>query len=187
MNVPVFCPDSFVVQSVFSVLTHESEKYNIHSLKGLNQLCDLGIHLCVKKVKSLRGSYFQAKLVGVCLASGYYKAHQDNICEKGRVHDLIDILGHLGTHFEKEINLYCGQQTPENIMRIYLIRGFEDGIRLGKRICMKQRRPLSDSKDIIQAIQVDFREKQRQKSPMRIIKQPPKRCMRTQKREKVRE
>lgn len=133
MNVPVFCPDSFIVQDVFSALIQEPEKYNVYSLKGLNQLCDLGINLCVKNVKSFRGSYFQAKLIGVCLSTGYYNIHKNNMSDNNTVFDLIEMLGHMGTHFEKEIK-YSAKQKPEDVMRIHLIRGFEDGIRLGRRI-----------------------------------------------------
>ena len=71
-------------------------------------------------------------------------------------------------------------------MRIHLIRGFEDGVRLGKRIHKRQRRMLSDSKDVILAIQRDLKERDCQKYPIKIIKQPYKRRTSVQKREKVR-
>ena len=90
----------------------------------------MGVHLSRHRVKSLRGTFQQAKLAGLCLSSGWFKRYLLSESKDSFIPELMRLIISLSTSDFTRISL--SDKTSEKAIEICLIRGFESGVRLGQ-------------------------------------------------------
>ncbi len=122
--------DGFIIRDILTTMEHHPQTYCLNTLKGLLDLKNLAVEISAKRVKSLRGTFQQAKLTGFCLASGWAEQH------KGieNSDDLLPELVLLATVMESsdfaQVNLKNKNYTK--CLELCVVHGFENGILLGR-------------------------------------------------------
>ncbi|MBE6455197.1 MAG: hypothetical protein E7014_01935 [Alphaproteobacteria bacterium] len=120
-------PESIIIPDILDALMQEPEKYALTSLRGLDNLKELAFSLSLNRVKSIRGTFSQAEIIGTYLASGLYKKRQNKLSES----DIIELCccpSIPNQHFE---DLSKNKNYTERL-QLSLIYGFETGIRMGQ-------------------------------------------------------
>lgn len=127
MEQPLMLPESIIIPDILDALTLEPEKYALTSLRGLDNLKELAFSLSLNRVKSVRGAFSQAEIIGTYLASGLYRTLQNKLSES----DIIELCccpSIPNKHFE-----YLSENKDyTKRLQLSLIYGFETGIRIGQ-------------------------------------------------------
>lgn len=121
--------EGFIVGDILEALKSHGDKYSCETFKGLTALKTLGAKLSAERVKCYRGMFHQAKLVGFCLSSGWIRSKQVAGEQKNQLPELMMLLSAMETaDFKREA---LSDKSPEQAIEFCLIRGFEQGVRLG--------------------------------------------------------
>ncbi len=127
---PVFeHTDCFIIRDILAVLDQNPDMYALNTLKGLSEFKKLAVAASSQRVKSLRGAFQQAKLTGLCLASGWTNTHQGIDDSDSLLPELILLVGKIDTADYQKINM--SGKDYDSAMELSIIRGFESGIRMG--------------------------------------------------------
>lgn len=104
------------------------DKYTFLTRKGRHNLYDLACTLSLKKVKSLRGTFDQGRLLGFCIASEWDKKNKAFISQNAdsSIHDLL----FLNSFISKQPLLKNIESKYKNIESA-LLNGFKQGYLLG--------------------------------------------------------
>ena len=121
--------EGFIVNDILEALKSHGDKYSCETFKGLTALKTLGAKLSAERVKCYRGMFHQAKLVGFCLSSGWIHTNRADTKQKNQLPELMLLLSAMETaDFKREA---LSDKSPEQAIEFCLIRGFEQGVRLG--------------------------------------------------------
>lgn len=124
-----YLSDNFIITDILKEINNKSEFYSCDTLKGLNALKALGVKLSTSRVKSYPGTFIQAKLAGICLASGWAKKYAKGIMTDSLLPELFKIEFSMNW---RDFNVNISNKTHEEAIIFSLMRGFENGIRLGR-------------------------------------------------------
>ena len=123
-----FYTETMIAYQVLLEVNKNPERYNIETPKGRTNLYILANGLAQKKVKSMRGAFDQATVIGFCLASQWNKKNKAFIenNESQSLHDFMSLNKFITTHkndFAKDKKLHSIEEA--------LLKGFQSGYKLG--------------------------------------------------------
>ncbi len=125
---PLFA-ETMIAFDVLVEINKNPEKFSFSSRKGRHNLYDLALTLSVKKVKSLRGTFDQGRILGFCLASEWDKKNKAFVSQDKdkSIHDLL----YLNTFVSKQSLAKSPNLKKLKNIESALLSGFKQGYLLG--------------------------------------------------------
>lgn len=150
-----FYTRSMISFDVLVEINKNPEKYTLNSRQGRHNLYDLALTLSTKQVKSIRGTFEQAKIIGFCIAAGWDKKNKAFIAQdtENSIRDLLFLNNFVLRTTEKSKFLYKQKTVP--CIESALLKGFRQGYTLG--ICYAQRKKVHYNNQKITNQQTPFR------------------------------
>ena len=123
-----FYAETMIAYQILLEVNEHPEKYNIETQSGRTHLYMTTMKLAQKKVKSLRGAFDQATIIGFCLASNWNKKNKAflNKDEQQSLQEFM-ILNKFITNHKND---FSKKSIPSSLEEA-LIKGFQNGYKLG--------------------------------------------------------
>ena len=125
---PLFA-ETMIAFDVLVEINKNPEKFSFSTRKGRHNLYDLALTLSEKKVKSLRGTFDQGRILGFCIASEWNKKNKAFVSQDKdkSIHDLL----YLNSFVSKQS--LTGSLNLKKLKNIEsaLLSGFKQGYLLG--------------------------------------------------------
>lgn len=184
MSYEYYSTDNFIVTDILKAIIKKSEFYSYETLKGLNALQCLGIKLSTERVKSYHGTYIQAKLAGICLASGWAKDHANEIITDSLFPELFQI--ELSMNW-RDFNPDMSDKTHEDAIKFSLVRGFQSGVRLGQMAKEQLNDQPITTENLVHFLKQHTKEEHEKLKPVSVVKHTQQNCsqLKTQERERL--
>ena len=121
--------ETMIAFDVLVEINKNPEKFSFSSRKGRHNLYDLALTLSVKKVKSLRGTFEQGRILGFCLAAEWDKKNKAFVSQDKdkSIHDLL----YLNTFVSKQSLTKSPKLKKLKNIESALLNGFKQGYLLG--------------------------------------------------------
>ena len=121
--------ETMIAFDILVEINKNPEKFSFSTRKGRHNLYDLALTLSIKKVKSLRGTFDQGRILGFCIASEWDKKNKAFVSQDKdkSIHDLL----YLNTFVSKQS--LAGNPNIKKLKNIEsaLLSGFKQGYILG--------------------------------------------------------
>lgn len=127
--------NGFIAKDLLRLMEEKPHIYTSDSRHGLYALKKEALYLSTKYVPSLKGMYHQAKLTGICISSGWLSDNHSLPDETSVLQNLLMLANRVNVSDFHQLNL--DNKSIRQIMEHCLIKGFENGIRLGQKIATK--------------------------------------------------
>ena len=165
--------DSFIAKDLLRLMAEKPHIYSCDTRQGLSALKKEALSLSIKYIHSFKGIYHQAKLTGICIGSHWWHEHNSITDETTALQDLLLLASRVSSTDFHVLDL--NDKGLRQTIQICLVKGFENGIRLGQKIAQihePTNTPITTASLHALLIQLSPRQqKTTQMAPQRITKQ----------------
>mgnify|MGYP003291002127 CR=1 FL=1 len=131
--------ESMISFQILNEMGKHPQRYDLRTRSGRLNVYALSVVLANKKVKSLRGTFEQACLIGFCVAADWAKKNKSFISqnEEKTLHDLILLNGFVSG--KKNSFSKAGECVLPSSIETALLKGFHNGFKLGLRYGIRKK------------------------------------------------